>query len=78
MATAPVLPRHHATPISSFLEFLRAIKEERDPPVTFEDALRVQEVLEAADLSSKGDRWIDLPLPDEAQDGPTPRLRAVY
>jgi predicted dehydrogenase len=77
MATAPVLPRHHATPISSFLEFLRAVSEERDPPVTFEDAVRVQEVLEAAELSAQRGGWVDLPLPDEAQNGPHPRLRPV-
>jgi predicted dehydrogenase len=63
MATARVLPHHHGTPISCFLDFLRAIHEDREPPVTFADAVRVQEVLEAGELSAQRREWVDLPLP---------------
>jgi predicted dehydrogenase len=66
MATARTLPHHAGTPISCFLDFLRAIHDERDPPVTFADAVRVQEVLEAGERSAQRGAWVDLPLAGSA------------
>jgi predicted dehydrogenase len=63
MAPARVLPHHSGTPISCFLDFLRAIHDDHEPPVTFADAVRVQEVLEAAELSARRGEWVELPLP---------------
>jgi predicted dehydrogenase len=62
-ADAPV-PIEHAesSPLDPFVDFVRAIGEGRDAWVTFEDALRAQEVLEAAERSAREGRWVDLPL----------------
>jgi predicted dehydrogenase len=62
MAPARVLPRHHGTPVSCFLDFLSAIHEGREPSVTFADAVRVQEVLEAAESSAERGEWVELPV----------------
>jgi len=51
MATAPTLPRHEATPLDPFLDFFQAIHDGREALVTFDDAVRVQEVLGLRDLS---------------------------
>lgn len=62
MATAPVPPRYDATPLDPFLDFFTAIHERRPAAVTFDDAVRVQVVLDAAELSAEsGGTWIDLP-----------------
>jgi predicted dehydrogenase len=62
-AEVPVPPEHAGSnPLDPFVDFVRAIGEGRDAWVTFEDAVRVQEVLEAAERSAREGRWIDLPL----------------
>jgi predicted dehydrogenase len=62
MATALTLPRHLATPLDPFLDFFRAIHEGRPAAVTFDDAVRVQAVLEAAETSAaNGGTWTDVP-----------------
>jgi len=62
-AEVPV-PIEHAgsSPLDPFVDFARAIQEGREAAVTFEDALRVQEVLEAAERSAREGRWVELPL----------------
>lgn len=63
MATALTLPRHQATPLDPFLDFFRAVREGRSAAVTFDDAVRVQAVLEAAEQSAAaGGNWADLQL----------------
>ena len=52
MAPALTLPRHQGTPLDPFLDFFRAAKEGRPASVTFDDAVRVQAVLEAAEQSA--------------------------
>jgi predicted dehydrogenase len=47
-------------------EFCAAIREGRPAAITGEDGLRAQEVVQAAYLSMRGGRWVDLPLPDDA------------
>jgi predicted dehydrogenase len=65
MATAPTLPRHEATPLDPFLDFFQAIHDGREALVTFGDAVRVQEVLDAAERSAAGGGiWVDLPMDD--------------
>jgi predicted dehydrogenase len=67
MATALTRPRHQATPLDPFLDFFRAIRAGRRPAVTFDDALRVQAVLEAAEESAAaGGAWIDVPATGKA------------
>jgi predicted dehydrogenase len=62
MAPARTLPRHQATPLDPFLDFFRAIQEGRPATVTFDDAVRVQAVLEAAEQSAAaGGSWVDVP-----------------
>jgi predicted dehydrogenase len=61
MATALTLPRHLATPLDPFLDFFRAVHDGRPAAVTFDDAVRVQAVLEAAQRSAAdGGAWIDV------------------
>jgi predicted dehydrogenase len=62
-AAVPV-PRPHdaSNPLEPFLDFVRAIHAGKDAPVTFADAVRAQEVIEAAELSDRENRWIDLPI----------------
>jgi predicted dehydrogenase len=62
MATARTFPRHEATPLDPFLDFFQAIHDGRDAAVTFDDAVRVQEVLDAAERSdAAGGSWVDVP-----------------
>ena len=62
MARALTLPRHQATPLDPFLDFFRAIQEERPAAVTFDDAVRVQAVLAAAEEShAAGGAWVAIP-----------------
>jgi predicted dehydrogenase len=62
MAPARTLPRHEATPLDPFLDFFLAIHDGREAGVTFDDAVRVQEVLDAAERSAAGGGdWVDLP-----------------
>ncbi|MBW3632029.1 MAG: Gfo/Idh/MocA family oxidoreductase [Chloroflexi bacterium] len=62
MAPAPTWPRHEATPLDPFLDFFQAIHDGRDPLVTFDDAVRVQAVLDAAERSAaSGGVWVDVP-----------------
>lgn len=57
-------PAHRdSNPLDPFLDFVRAIRAGRDAPVTFEDAVRAQEVIEAAERSAASGRWVELPLP---------------
>ena len=59
MAVARTLPRHQATPLDPFLDFFRAVHAGRPAPVTFDDAVRVQAVLEAAEQSAaSGGAWV--------------------
>jgi predicted dehydrogenase len=62
-ADVPV-PLEHAesSPLDPFVDFVRAIRADRDAWVTFEDAVRVQEVLAAAERSAREGRWVALPL----------------
>jgi predicted dehydrogenase len=71
MAPAPVLPRHEATPLDPFLDFFQAIHEGRPAAVTFDDAVRVQAVLDAVEQSAaEGGAWVD--VPGEGDDSPSP------
>jgi predicted dehydrogenase len=67
MAVAHTLPRHHATPLDPYLDFFRAVRDRRPAAVTFEDAVRVQAVLEAAEQSAgSGAAWV---TPEETDVG---------
>jgi predicted dehydrogenase len=60
MAPALTLPRHHGTPLDPFLDFFRAAKEGRPATITFDHAVRVQAVLEAAEESAAaGGAWVE-------------------
>jgi len=62
MAPARTLPWHSGTPLDAFLDFFQAIHDGREASVTFDDAVRVQAVLDAAERSAaSGGVWIDLP-----------------
>ncbi len=62
MAEARTLPRHSGTPIDAFLDFFQAIHDGREAVVTFDDAVRVQAVLDAAERSTaSGGVWVDVP-----------------
>ena len=62
MAEARTLPGHSGTPIDAFLDFFQAVHDGRPAVVTFDDAVRVQAVLDAAERSaSTGGIWVDLP-----------------
>ena len=62
MAEARTLPWHSGTPLDAFLDFFQAIHEGREASVTFDDAVRVQAVLDAAERSATGGGvWVDLP-----------------
>jgi predicted dehydrogenase len=63
MAAARTLPRHSGTPLDAFLDFFQAIHDGRAAAVTFDDAVRVQAVLDAAERSAaSGGVWVDLPI----------------
>jgi predicted dehydrogenase len=65
MAEARTLPWHSGTPIDAFLDFFQAIHDGRPASVTFDDAVRVQAVLDAAERSAiSGGVWVDLPIDD--------------
>ncbi len=65
MAPAPTFPWHTGTPLDPFLDFFQAIHDGRKAPVTFDDAVRVQAVLDAAQRSTTGGGvWVDLPSDD--------------
>jgi predicted dehydrogenase len=62
MAPARTLPWHSGTPLDAFLDFFQAIHDGRQAAVTFDDAVRVQAVLDAAERSAaSGGIWVDLP-----------------
>jgi predicted dehydrogenase len=62
MAPALTWPYHQGTPLDPFLDFFRAVRDGRPAAVTFDDAVRVQAVLEAAQQSAATDgAWVDLP-----------------
>jgi predicted dehydrogenase len=62
MAEARIFPRHEATPLDPFLDFFRAIRDGRAAAVTFDDAVRVQAVLDAAERSAAaGGNWVAIP-----------------
>src|SRR5215217_6215534 len=65
MAPARTLPLHSGTPIDAFLDFFQAIHDGRQTSVTFDDAVRVQAVLDAVEHSaSSSGVWVDLPTDD--------------
>jgi predicted dehydrogenase len=65
MAPARTLPWHAGTPLDPFLDFFQAIHDGRPAPVTFDDAVRVQEILDAAERSAAGGGiWVDVPSDD--------------
>jgi predicted dehydrogenase len=65
MAPAATWPRHEATPLDPFLDFFQAIHDRRSAAVTFDDAVRVQAVLDAAERSAAGGgAWVDVPEGD--------------
>jgi predicted dehydrogenase len=47
-------------------EFCAAIHQGRAPVITGEDGLKAQEVVQAAYISMREGRWLDLPLPTDA------------
>jgi predicted dehydrogenase len=62
MAPALTLPRHQGTPLDPFLDFFQAIHDGRPAAVTFDDAVRVQAVLDAAQRSAEdGGIWVEFP-----------------
>jgi predicted dehydrogenase len=62
MAPAQTLPRHAGTPLDPLLDFFQAIHDGRPAAVTFDDAVRVQAVLDAAERSAAaGGAWMDVP-----------------
>jgi predicted dehydrogenase len=62
MAPARTLPWHSGTPLDAFLDFFQAVHDGREAAVTFDDAVRVQAVLHAAERSAgSGGVWVDLP-----------------
>jgi predicted dehydrogenase len=62
MAPARTAPWHTGTPLDPFLDFIQAIHEGRAAAVTFDAAVRVQAVLDAAERSAaSGGVWVDLP-----------------
>jgi predicted dehydrogenase len=62
MAAARTLPRHEGTPLDPLLDFFQAIHEGRSAAVTFDDAVRVQAALDAAERSAAaGGVWMDVP-----------------
>lgn len=62
-APVKVPPQYLAgTPIRSMIDFIDAIRADREPAPNFYDGLRCQEVLEAVEISDRESRWIDLPL----------------
>jgi predicted dehydrogenase len=62
MAPAPVPPWFTGTPIDAFLDFFQAIHDGRPAAVTFDDAVRVQAVLDAAEQSAGGGGgWVNVP-----------------
>ncbi len=61
MAPALTWPRHQGTPLDPFLDFFRAVRDGRPAAVTFDDAVRVQAVLEAAQHSVAADgAWVEV------------------
>jgi predicted dehydrogenase len=64
MAEARTLPWHSGTPLDAFLDFFQAIHDGRQASVTFDDAVRVQAVLDAAERSAASGVWVDLPTDD--------------
>ena len=46
--------------MASIFEFLRCIAEDRDPLPSFEDGAKVQAVIDAAYLSAKEGRWVEV------------------
>jgi predicted dehydrogenase len=65
MAPAPVPPSFGGTPIDAFLDCFQAIHDGRPAAVTFDDAVRVQAVLDAAERSAAGGGvWMELPSDD--------------
>jgi predicted dehydrogenase len=65
MAEARTLPWHSGTPLDAFLDFFQAIHDGRQASATFDDAVRVQAVLDAAERSAaSGGVWVDLPTDD--------------
>ena len=55
-------PGTEATPLDPFLDFFEAIRDGREALVNFDDAVRVQAVLDAAERSAAGGGvWVDLP-----------------
>jgi predicted dehydrogenase len=62
MTPARTLPWHSGTPLDAFLDFFQAVHDGREAAVTFDDAVRVQAVLHAAERSAgSGGVWVDLP-----------------
>ncbi len=56
-----------ANPYEAQLQaFCRSVRTGAAPDVTGEDGLKAQEVVQAAYLSMREGRWVDLPLPPEA------------
>ncbi|TAK20393.1 MAG: Gfo/Idh/MocA family oxidoreductase [Chloroflexota bacterium] len=63
MARIPVPARHHRTANDPLIDFVRAVRDGVEPAITFADAVRVQEVIEAAGRSHASGSWVPLPLP---------------
>lgn len=68
MAPARAFPWHAGTPLDAFLDCFQAIHDRRPAAATFDDAVRVQAVLDAAQRSAaEGGAWVELP-----RDAPEP------
>ena len=57
-----IKPNLERTSRNSLDEFIGAIKDDKDPPITVDDAIKAQEIIEAVYVSSKRREIIKLPL----------------
>lgn len=61
-ANVPVPPDYLTrTPFRPMIDFVEAIQENRDPSPNFEDGVRCQAVIEAAEISAHEGKWTSVP-----------------
>jgi predicted dehydrogenase len=61
-----VKPRRRNPYDAQLAAFVRSIREGVPPPISGEDGLKAQEVVQAAYIAMREGRWVDLPLPADA------------